>query len=108
MGKRLISFQSCNVGGLLKGLCAFGSHINLLPSTFQASQQSQRTALLKRLPEEQLEAMGPTGLGLGGSSVHGILQARILGWVAIPLSRGSSQPRDGTQVFCIAGRFFII
>lgn len=35
MGKRLISFQFCNVGGLLKGLCAFGSHINLLPSTFQ-------------------------------------------------------------------------
>ena len=37
---------------------------------------------------------------------HGILQARILVWVAIPFSRGSSQPRDGTQVSCIAGRFF--
>ena len=36
-----------------------------------------------------------------GSSVHGILQARILEWVAIPLSRGSSQPRDQTQVYCI-------
>ena len=33
-----------------------------------------------------------------GSSVHGILQARILGWVAMPSSRGSSQPRDGTWV----------
>ena len=33
----------------------------------------------------------------------GILQARILGWVAIPFSRGSSQPRDGTQVSHIAG-----
>ena len=33
-----------------------------------------------------------------GSSVHGILQARILGWVAIPFSGGSSQPRDGTEV----------
>ena len=31
------------------------------------------------------------------SSVHGLLQARILEWVAIPFSRGSSQPRDGTQ-----------
>ena len=31
-----------------------------------------------------------------GSSVHGVLQSRILGWVAIPLSRGSSQPRDWT------------
>ena len=38
--------------------------------------------------------------------VHGILQARILEWVAIPFSKGSSQPRDQTQVSCIAGRFF--
>ena len=36
--------------------------------------------------------------------VHGILQARILEWVAAPFSRGSSQPRDGTQVSHIAGR----
>ena len=41
-----------------------------------------------------------------GSSVHGILQARILEWVAMPSSRGSSQPRDQTQVSCIASRFF--
>ena len=38
--------------------------------------------------------------------VHGILQARILEWVAIPFSRGSSQPRDQTQVSHIAGGFF--
>ena len=37
---------------------------------------------------------------------HGILQARIQEWVAFPFSRESSQPRDQTQVFCIAGRFF--
>ena len=43
-----------------------------------------------------------------GSSVHGILQARILEWVAIPFSRGSSQARDQTQVSCIASRFFTI
>ena len=43
-----------------------------------------------------------------GFSVHGILQARILEWLAIPFSRGSSQPRDGTLVSCIAGRFFTI
>ena len=36
-----------------------------------------------------------------GSSVHGILQAKIVEWVAIPSSRGSSQPRDQTQVSCI-------
>ena len=39
-------------------------------------------------------------------TVHGILQARILEWVAVPFSRGSSQPRDWTQVFLIAGGFF--
>ena len=46
-----------------------------------------------------------------GSSVHGILQARILEWVAMPSYRGSSQPRDQTCVFCIswiAGGFFTV
>ena len=41
-----------------------------------------------------------------GSSVPEILQARILEWVAIPFFRGSSWPRDQTQVSCIAGGFF--
>ena len=40
-----------------------------------------------------------------GSSVHGIFQVRILEWVAIPSSRGSSQPRDQTQVSYTAGGF---
>ena len=39
-------------------------------------------------------------------AVQGILQARILGWVAFPLSRGSSQPRDQTRVSSAAGGFF--
>ena len=48
----------------------------------------------------------PMDYSLPGSSVCGILQARIREWVAVPSSRGSSQPRDRTHVFCIAGRFF--
>ena len=44
--------------------------------------------------------------GLPGSSVLGIFQARILEKVAIPFSRGSFRPRDWTQDYCIAGRFF--
>ena len=40
-------------------------------------------------------------------TIHGILQVRILEWVAVPFSRGASQPRDQTQVSRIAGRFFI-
>ena len=43
-----------------------------------------------------------------GYSVHGILQARILEWVAMPFSGGSSQPRDQTWVSCVAGKFFTI
>ena len=43
-----------------------------------------------------------------GSSVHGILQARILKRVAISFSRGSSQPRSQTQVSCIAARFVTV
>ena len=39
-------------------------------------------------------------------TVQGVLQARILEWVAFPSSRGSSQPRNWTRVSCIAGRFF--
>ena len=39
-------------------------------------------------------------------TAHGILQARMLEWVAIPFSRGSSEPRDQTQVSHIAGGFF--
>ena len=45
---------------------------------------------------------------LPGSSVHGIFQARILEWVAISFSRGSSQLRDRTRVSCIAGKRFTI
>ena len=48
----------------------------------------------------------PMDCSLPGSSVHGILQARILEWVAISFSRGSSRPRDWTQVSRIAGRLF--
>ena len=50
----------------------------------------------------------PMDWSLPGSPVHGILQARILEWVALPSPRGSSRPRDGTQVSCIAGGFITI
>ena len=43
-----------------------------------------------------------------GSSVHGILQARILEWVAISFSTGTSRPRDQTQDSYIAGEFFTV
>ena len=50
----------------------------------------------------------PMDCSLPGSSVHGILQARILEWVAIHFSWRSSQPKDRNWVSCISGRFFTI
>ena len=50
----------------------------------------------------------PVDCSLPGSSVHGIFQARVLEWVAVSFSRGSSPPRDWTQVCHIAGRRFIV
>jgi len=52
----------------------------------------------------------PTDCSMPGSSVHGILQARILEWIALPSSRGSSQPGGLTGLnyhHCMAGEFFI-
>ena len=60
------------------------------------------------VPPSRLTLCDPVDCNPTGSSVHGILQARILEWVAIPFSRGSSQPRNQTQVFCITGRYFTI
>ena len=59
-------------------------------------------------PQSCVTVCDPVDCRPPGSSVHGILQARILEWVAISFSRGSSQPSDWTQVSCTAGRFFTI
>ena len=48
----------------------------------------------------------PVDCSLPGFSIHGIFQARILEWVTISFSRGSSRPRDQTRVSCIGGRHF--
>ena len=54
------------------------------------------------------DSCNPMDCSPPGSSVHGILQARILEWVAISFSRRSFQPKDRTQVSCVAGGFFAI
>ena len=55
-----------------------------------------------------LTLCNPMDGSLPGSTVHGIFQARILEWAAISFSRESSQPRDWTQVSCIADRRFTV
>ena len=58
--------------------------------------------------ESCLTLCNPLDCSHPGSCIRGILRARIPEWVATPFSRGSSQPRDRTQVSFIAGRFFTI
>ena len=66
---------------------------------FSAESESEVAQLCSTLCD-------PMDYSLSGSSIHGIFQARVLEWVAISFSRGSSRPRDRTQVSCIAGRRF--
>ena len=69
--------------------------------------------VLKQVSEVNMTQSYPTlcdpmNYSLPGSSVHGILQARILEWVTVPFSKEPSQPRDQIQVSHIAGTFFTI
>ena len=73
------------------------------------TQENFHGYMLSHFSHVQLWDWDPMDCGLTSSSVHGILQARILKWVAMPSSRGSSQPRDQTHVSCISctsDRFF--
>ena len=77
------------------------------PSAGQREEQTLLLDLGVQCLAAQLRLCNPMECSPPGSSVHGIFQA-ILEWVAMPSSRGSSRPRDQTQVSCIAGRFFTI
>ena len=61
-----------------------------------------------KVTQSCLTLCNPMDCSVPDSSIHGILLARILEWVTIPFSRGSSQPRDWTQFSLIAGRFFTV
>ena len=65
-------------------------------------------ALSTKVKVASESAISWTIYSLPDSPVYGLLQARILEWVAVPFSRGSSQPRDWTQVSCTAGKFLTI
>ena len=70
---------------------------------------NMRACMLAKSLQSGPTLCNPMGCSPPGSSAHGILQTRIPEWVAMPPSRGSSQPRDHTWVpcgSCIASRFF--
>ena len=85
--------------------------LSLILFSTKRNQGSLENSSFCLYPGKQKNQDGP-GVSYCGHSVVWkwnwlrILQARILEWVAFPFFRGSSQPRDQTQVFCIAGRFF--
>ena len=85
---------SCSGPQLLSGTSA-----SLLFAEALGTQEREVTQSCPTLCE-------PKDCSLPGSSVHGIFQARVLEWVAISFSRGSSQPRDRTRVSHIVGRRF--
>ena len=74
---------------------------------------SRRRFMKKKKSENEVAQLCPTlcnhmDCSLPGFSIHGIFQARVLEWVAISFSKGSSRPRDRAQVSHIAGRCFAI
>ena len=90
------------------------SGLNPGPATDPSCEQGQASIPLWPLKSESVshsvvsDSFQLHGCSPSGSSVDGILQARVLKWVAIAFSRESSQPRDRTWVSCIAGRFFTV
>ena len=100
---------SCIAGGFFTSWATRG-HV---PETMLNDQEMLPHLVLPQTYESESEVAqscptlcNPVDCSPPGSSVHGILQARILEWVAISFSRGSSQLRDRTQVSHITGRHF--
>ena len=73
------------------------------PSFYVSSEKCQSICC-----SVMFDSLGPMDYSPPASAVNGILQVRILEWVAIPFSRDSSQPKDQTQLSCIAGGFFTV
>ena len=96
-----VILSSCNS---LRSTCNFTIFLPPKKTEMLASESGVVVCVL--VAQSCLTLYNPVDCSLSGSSVHGIFQARILEWVAISYSRGSSQPRDRTWVSCIAGRFF--
>ena len=93
-------------GGKVEGTTDFLFLGFKITSDSDCSHEITRHLLLGRKVKVKVTQSYPTLCYPVDYRVHGILQARILEWVAFPFSRGSSQPKDRTQFSHIAGRFF--
>ena len=87
-------------------LCHFAPHISLVSEDFSFFSSKNILKDYESEVKEEVKVAQSDSCDPVDYIVHGILQARILEWVAFPFSRGSSQASDQTQVSCIAGGFF--
>ena len=71
-------------------------------------ERASFAAVNLNVTQSSLTICDPKGYSLPGSSIHGIFPARILEWIAIPFSRGTSWPGAWTWVSCITGRVFTV
>ena len=88
------------------GLHSVGPLMEKDKRLMEASWWERLTEGESEVGQSCLTVCDPVHCSPPGSSIHGVLQARILEWVAVSFSRGSSQPRNRTYVYCIAGRHF--
>ena len=82
------------------------THISCLAGGYFTAETPKKTETETKVAQSCLTLCDPMDRSLGGASIHGIFQARVLEWVAISFFRGSSQPRDQTRVSRIASRHF--
>ena len=105
---RIDWFDLLAVQGTLKSLLQqHNSKASVLQSSAFFTVQLSLLVLVL-VAQSCLTLFDPMDCSLPGSSDHGILQARVLEWVSTPSSRGSSQPRDQTQVSCTAGILYCL
>ena len=84
----------------------FWKIFNQVKATSNYQSDTMTNSKMKSAGHSVLSLCNPMDHRLPGSSVHGILQARLLEWITISFSRVPSWPRDWTWVSCIKGRFF--
>ena len=102
-----VAYVEVLIPGSISGMCNNVDHC-LFEILFSPTLYSNTLLCLCLVPQLCPILCDPMDCSPPGSSVHGILQARILEWVAIPFFRVYFWPRGWTQVSCIAGRFFTI
>ena len=93
--------------GVCSGRTPYGDGSSQSNSSFK-TQFSPEIKVKVKVAQSCPTPWNPMACSPVGFSVHGILQVEIEEWIAVPSSRGSSQPRDQTQASCIAGRFFTL